>query len=227
MPTTYCRHILANGRRCCSPALRGKAFCYFHTSVNESHRALNAAPPDPTSTIIHPLNPDARDGRNAQREPLLAQYFNVPPPPLALDFPPLENREAIQVALSMLISALAANRLDPTRASTILYGLQVASANARDLTRGEDKVVRDTVLDESGHHLALDEDPEEITSWNQYVSELESDDEDEDEDDEDEDEEEEDEDDEDEDEEEEDEDEEDEDEDGGDEDEDYEEGDDE
>ena len=114
MPTTYCRHIRTNGRRCCSPALRTSAFCYYHGHSIERHRGLNPpAAADAMPTIIHPLNTD----EHRQREPILAEYFSgvAPnPAPLVLNFPALEDRESIQVALSMLISALGQHRLDPT-----------------------------------------------------------------------------------------------------------------
>ena len=29
-----CRHIMPNGVRCCSPALRGMPYCYFHTRLH-------------------------------------------------------------------------------------------------------------------------------------------------------------------------------------------------
>lgn len=173
MPTAYCRHIRTNGRRCCSPALRATAFCYYHGHSIERHRGLKP-PSDALPTVIHPLNTD----EHRQRDPILAEYFSGVQPnnPLALDFPPLEDRESIQVALSMLISALGQNRLDPRRASTILYGLQVASANAvkLNLEPGYNKAVTSTVIDSSGQELAPDEDPQEITEFNEWLAEYEA-----------------------------------------------------
>jgi hypothetical protein len=171
MPTSYCRHIRVNGRRCSSPALRTSAFCYYHGHSIERHRGLNArAAVGALPTIIHPLNTD----EHRQRNPLLAEYFAgvAPnPAPLVLDFPPLEDRESIQVALSMLISALGQNRLDPKLATTMLYGLQVASSNALklDLEPGSNKVVRTTVIDSTGAELAPDEDPQEIIEFNEWL----------------------------------------------------------
>jgi hypothetical protein len=46
---------------------------------------------------------------------------------------PLEDRESIQVALSVIINALATGRLEPRRATALLYGLQLASSNAARL----------------------------------------------------------------------------------------------
>ena len=68
-----------------------------------------------------------------------------------------------QVALSMLLSALAHNRIDNKSAGLLLYGLQVASANAKTLGQQSDApTVSETILDDTGQELALDEDPAEI-----------------------------------------------------------------
>jgi hypothetical protein len=173
MPTAYCRHIRTNGRRCCSPALRTSAFCYFHGKSIALHRGLNP-PADLTPTIIHPLNTT----ENRQRDPILAEYYagvapNPTPGAFTLDFPPLEDRESIQVAISMLMSALGQNRFDPKLAGTMLYGFQVASANARtlDIEPGASKIVRSTVVDPSGQELAPDEDPQEISDFNEWLEE--------------------------------------------------------
>lgn len=50
-----------------------------------------------------------------------------PEEPLAI--PVLEDRCAIQLALSQVLSALATAKIDPRRASLLLYGLQIASQN--------------------------------------------------------------------------------------------------
>jgi hypothetical protein len=51
--------------------------------------------------------------------------------PLAL--PPIEDSASIQLALIDVLQALAANQLDPKRAGLLLYGLQVASSNAKNV----------------------------------------------------------------------------------------------
>jgi hypothetical protein len=162
MATQFCRHIRINGERCGSPALRSETFCYYHVEQGRRHRRptphtpehLTAAP-----TTLHPMT--LQDG--LQRDPQPA----APPAPLQLDFPPLEDRHSIQLALSVLINALAQDRIDPKRAALIFYGLQIASSNARTLdsatvpARPTPKV-RSTVLDEaSGTQIAPDEDPED------------------------------------------------------------------
>ena len=50
-----------------------------------------------------------------------------------LDLPPIEDTASIQLALIDVLQALAANQLDPKRAGLLLYGLQVASANAKNV----------------------------------------------------------------------------------------------
>jgi hypothetical protein len=179
MSTPYCRHIRTNGRRCCSFAVRHESLCYFHRSINARMRQLNPPPAaGAMPTIIHPLNTT----EHRQREPILAEYFAgvaPQPAPLALNFPVLEDRESIQVALSMLISALGQNRLDPKLATTMLYGLQVASANAvkLDIQPTANEVVRSTVIDSTGAELAPDEDPREIIEFNEWLENYEADEE--------------------------------------------------
>ena len=46
---------------------------------------------------------------------------------------PLEDRESVQVALSVVINALATGQLETRRATALLYGLQIASSNAARL----------------------------------------------------------------------------------------------
>ena len=160
MSTQICRHIHTNGARCGSPALNDKVFCYFHADADRRHRTIN--PSEQIPSTLHPIPKDHLD--RMQREPLLAEYYGLSKVhgPLVLDFPPLEDRESVQLALSMLITAMAQNRIDPKRATSLLYGLQVASANARNLNHQPRPsiIVRETVLSDAGLTIAPDEDPE-------------------------------------------------------------------
>lgn len=158
--TTICRHIKINGARCGSPALRNQTFCYFHRTLAERH-PLPAAP-DPSPAIIHPANP----GRELQ----------VAPPSTGLDLPPLEDRESIQVAVSLIIGALARNTIDSARASTLLYGLQVASANAvrLDFKPSLSYIVTETTHAPSGQEIAPDEDPEGELAYQEFLSSFEN-----------------------------------------------------
>ena len=170
MPTTICRHIKTNGLRCGSPALTGEIFCYFHKGLHIRHRPKPAA--DIVPITLHPTRTDDRGG---QLNPLIAEYFT--PQPEALDLPPLEDRESIQVAISTLVTALAANRINPKRASTLLYGLQVASSNCNrlDLRPSHTDIVRETVLDSNGEQIAPDEDPQSEIDFQSFLQSLEDD----------------------------------------------------
>ena len=44
---------------------------------------------------------------------------------------PLEDRDSVQFALSLVINALATGQLEVKRATALLYGLQLASQNAQ------------------------------------------------------------------------------------------------
>jgi hypothetical protein len=153
--TTICRHIKINGERCGSPALSSHAFCYFHRNLSQRH----SKPAPEIPTIIHPV-----DGR----EPHAA----APQPSLIL--PPLEDRESIQFAASIIIGALARNTLDTKRASILLYGLQVASANAARLNHkpSRDYLVIETTLTSSGDEIAPDIDPPGEIAFQQFIADL-------------------------------------------------------
>ena len=50
----------------------------------------------------------------------------------ALELPPLEDRGAIQLAISEIVTAVAKYAMDPKRAGILLYALQIASHNAKN-----------------------------------------------------------------------------------------------
>jgi len=169
MPTIYCRHIRPSGRRCQTPALRGKPFCFHHATVNAHHRILH--PPDDGTCNLLSISDTELD--QIRREPIVAEYFANARGPVVLDFPPLEDANSVQLALSMVLTVLGQNRIDPRRAAAMLYNLQIASGNARNLTHNETQVVRDFVHDEAGTLLSPDEDPEEIQDRQRLLEELE------------------------------------------------------
>jgi hypothetical protein len=142
MPETLCRHIKTNGHRCKSPSLGQTAFCYFHSRLHrrhrnlvENHRNLSESAPNPAQT-------------NLQSTQIT--------PEIELDLPPLEDAESIQIAISLVVAALARNRIDSRRAATILYALQLASTNARSINTEPygPSVVRTVVHKKSGLDLA-------------------------------------------------------------------------
>jgi hypothetical protein len=146
-----CRHVRPSGGTCHSPALAKSHFCYYHARLNQrqsarhAHRAENgrfaALPaPEDIQTIDcgpYPVGAPAAPG---------LQHT-------ALDLPPIEDTESIQLALIEVVQAIAANQLDTKRAGLLLYGLQVASANVRKLHLPID-AVRTITHTENGTPLA-------------------------------------------------------------------------
>ena len=154
MPTECCRHIRTTGRRCNSPAMRGKAFCFYHDRSRTRHRS-SAPPSAGCGLILHPMRADFL----GQQDPM---EIAPQPEPLTLEFPILEDRESIQVAASMIVAALGRNQLDGKRAATMLYGLQVASAVTHfDLHPAAACMMQVETFDTpEGNDLSADEDPE-------------------------------------------------------------------
>jgi hypothetical protein len=105
MQLALCRHIKTNGTRCKSPSLIGGLWCYFHHHLHQRHNTFRPTP--------------------ATRGYLI--------PGQHIELSALEDRESVQVALSVVINALATGQLDTRRATALLYGLQLASQNARGL----------------------------------------------------------------------------------------------
>ena len=168
--TTICRHIKTNGERCGCPAMRAQPYCYFHRNLTANHPK---PAPEPT-TILHP-----RDGREPQvaAQPDEYEAVTTGPDDLAqstLNLPALEDRESIQLAASMIIGALARNTLDIRRAATLLYGLQVASANARNLQHRPSPgyAITETTLTPAGDEIAPDVDPEGEIDFQQFLHDL-------------------------------------------------------
>ncbi len=105
MPLPLCRHIKTNGTRCKAPSLTDGHWCYFHHRLHQRHRAFR--PTEATRGYLIP-----------------GQH---------IELTALEDRESVQVALSVVINALATGQLDIRRATALLYGLQLAANNARGL----------------------------------------------------------------------------------------------
>ncbi len=105
MQYTLCRHIKTNGLQCQSPALRRQELCFFHARLHQRHAGFRHT--DSAPDLLVP-------GRH-------------------IELAPLEDRESVQVALSVVINALATGQLETSRATAILYGLQLASNNAARL----------------------------------------------------------------------------------------------
>ena len=105
MQYQLCRHIRTNGLQCQAPSLREATYCYFHTRLHKRHAAFR------------PQGEAARYVIAGQHVQLLA----------------LEDRESVQTALSVVINALALGQLETSRATALLYGLQLAAMNSAKL----------------------------------------------------------------------------------------------
>ncbi len=97
-----CRFIKADGEQCGSPALRRKRFCYFHSKTAEDRK---------------------RKKPRSDASPAAARSV--------LEMPVLEDDLAIQMAVSNICRQLANETIDPKRAATLLYGMQVAAVAVR------------------------------------------------------------------------------------------------
>jgi hypothetical protein len=151
-----CRHVLASGDTCNSPALSKSSWCYFHTRLYQRQSSRPAA--------RHTLR--RADGRFAALpapEGSNIQTIDYGPYPVGahsgawentpLDLAPVEDTASIQLALIDVLQALAANQLDAKRAGLLLYGLQVASANAAKMHLSS-RAVRSVTYTDEGTPLA-------------------------------------------------------------------------
>jgi len=105
MQLALCRHIKTNGTRCKAPSLTDGTWCYFHHRLHQRHAAFR-----PTQATRGYLIPGQH-----------------------IELTALEDRESVQVALSVVINALATGHLETKRATALLYGLQLASMNTARL----------------------------------------------------------------------------------------------
>ncbi len=125
-----CRHIKVNGTRCDSPALKGKAYCYFHYR-SRLHDPAAASPISPSS----------------KSQELAGGSQELPPAgvPLNAEFFLLEDADSIQCALQWVLRRILAASIDRRQAALLLYGLQIASANIKKTTFEPyyKKVIRD------------------------------------------------------------------------------------
>ena len=69
--------------------------------------------------------------RHHRRHPGTRLSPGAPGKPIYLD--PLQDRGSVQIALSAVVNALAMGTLDTRRASTLLYGIQLAASHLQPL----------------------------------------------------------------------------------------------
>lgn len=135
-----CRHVRSNNTRCPAAALKGSHWCFYHTQLHQQQRLARqrseaARKPRLSDGTFTPGNSAGREANSActteagkQLEQTNESELSLP-----LQLPAADETASIQLALIQVLQALAANQLDPRRAGLLLYGLQVASSNARNV----------------------------------------------------------------------------------------------
>jgi len=128
MQYALCRHIKTNGTQCEAPSLSDGQWCFFHSRLHQRH------------SRFRPIEVASDSIVRAQPVHLSA----------------LEDRESVQVALSVVINALASGQMEPRQATALLYGLQIASSNLARMTSNPSpsKVVLSAEPTSDGQFLA-------------------------------------------------------------------------
>lgn len=109
----YCMHVKANGSGCGSMVLLNRDYCYFHyRHYLREHHR-----------ILLKTNLEKR------AEP-------------AVEIPVLEDRASIQLAIMDVMRALIDQRISQKDASSLFYGLQLASSNLGDRELHKDSHMR-------------------------------------------------------------------------------------
>jgi hypothetical protein len=100
-----CAHVLTNGQVCNAIPMRDSNFCYWHHKARARRRRHER--------IGGPISMEANSG---------------------LELPFLEDANAIQVSIQEIMQAILDRRIDSKRAGLLLYSLQLASSNIRNLS---------------------------------------------------------------------------------------------
>jgi hypothetical protein len=98
-----CQHIKANGAQCGSPSLRRRHYCYFH------------------------------EGMHNERQRIIEQFEQDKSAERTFDVPILEDGNSIQIALMKIIQLLGAGRIDRKSATVMIYALQTAVSNLKNV----------------------------------------------------------------------------------------------
>ncbi len=159
-----CRHIRPCGKACDAPSLKDSHWCYFHARLYERQiiRHSRRLPDGRFAALPAPAAGATIDSATTETIDYGPYPVGAPKSPASegqqlqntLDLPPLEDQVSIQLALIEVTQALAANEIDPKRAGLLLYALQVASANVKDIRPPNFGVVRTVTHTEDGIPLA-------------------------------------------------------------------------
>jgi hypothetical protein len=125
-------------------------------------------------------NPGAISGTHAAQRSRLPQVSVETwhqPEAIPLQLTAVEDSASVQLALIEVLQSLAAHQLDPKRAGLLLYGLQVASANAKNV-QVDANSIRSISYTKEGIPLATQEhgwDVEDIEEADRLAEEEEED----------------------------------------------------
>jgi hypothetical protein len=154
-----CRHVRSDNRRCSAAAIKDSHWCYYHTRLHQQQllarqRFEAARKPRLSDGTFASGDPTGNEASSAcakeaakQLEQASESEFSLP-----LQIPAADDSASIQLALIQVLQALAANELDPRRAGLLLYGLQVASSNVKNVILM--KTIRSVSYTEEGIPLA-------------------------------------------------------------------------
>lgn len=148
-----CRHVRSNSDRCNAAAIKGNHWCYFHARLHEQQaqqakriaqeaerrrrdagrqpRLANGTFAPPQETIDQGIDPVGSATQSGATYPSVGTWD--PAETIAFQLTAAEDSASIQLALIEVLQSLATHQLDPKRAGLLLYGLQVASANAKNV----------------------------------------------------------------------------------------------
>ena len=156
MEYALCRHIKTNGTQCESPALSESQWCFFHSRLHQRHNRFR--PIEVTTDSILRVQP--------------------------VHLSALEDRESVQVALSVVINALASGQMERRDATAILYGLQIASSNLAGIRENPspakivvsaEPTVDGQFLAEPGAVYEISDEPETVLTWEGFEDDIDED----------------------------------------------------
>jgi hypothetical protein len=160
-----CRHVRTNSDRCSAAAIKGSHWCFFHGRLHDQQlqRAERVTREVERRSKYARTRPRLADGTFAPREDASDREC-IPAEPnsaelpefIPLQLPAPEDSASIQLALIEVIQSLAAGQIKPRRAGLLLYGLQVASANAKNVSVHSDSI-RSISFTKEGIPLATQE----------------------------------------------------------------------
>lgn len=101
-----CAHLKTNGTQCQSPAMGDSYYCYFHERLHQRHKRY----------------------RNTEAKKLYLDHTRH------IQLHALEDAESVQLAISLVVNAIATGELNPKCAPALLTGLRLASQNLRRLS---------------------------------------------------------------------------------------------